>query len=257
MLVLFVLSSFVIIGMVAVVIDVAWFWTNQQQMQRAADAGALAGAVYLPGDRTSAYAAARAEATKNGYTSGVGAVTVTPEQDSGNSRRLRVTISGPVDAYFAKVFCAIADCTEQATARVVGLAEFVLPVPMGSPQNYFGVGYLVDATSSVAYGNGTNTRAPSAIVSGGAWSSAGSVYTDNNSYGTASNNNSAQIWNGFGFDLPSNATAVSAIQVLLNDLFVSGTPSSSTCKVKVEMTWNSGTTWTTAVNTSNLNTTST
>src|SRR3990170_5162773 len=143
----FAIVSVLVIGLVAVVIDVAWFWANQQQMQKAADAGALAGAVYLPGDTTRAYAAARAEATKNGYTSGISGVTVTPQQDPANRRRLRVSISGPVDAIFARVFCVVAQCTEQVTARVSALAEFVLPVRMGSPQNYFGVGYLVDAES--------------------------------------------------------------------------------------------------------------
>ena len=55
---LFVLSVFVIIGMVAVVVDVAWFWTNSSRCSSAADAGALAGAVYLPGDVPRAYSSA-------------------------------------------------------------------------------------------------------------------------------------------------------------------------------------------------------
>src|SRR5262245_33996638 len=67
-LVLFVLSAFVVIGGVALVTDVSWLWYGQQRMQRAADAAALAGAIYLPGDPTSAYNAARNEATKNGFT---------------------------------------------------------------------------------------------------------------------------------------------------------------------------------------------
>lgn len=258
-LVLFVLASFIIIGMVAVVIDVAWFWTNQQQMQRAADAGALAGAVYLPGDKISAYAAARAEATKNGYTSSIGGVTVTPEQDAGNSRRLRVTISGPVDAYFAKVFCAITSCTQQATARVVGLAEFVLPVPMGSPQNYFGVGYLVDATTSTSTGTGSSQRTASSSVSGGVWTSPGSVYSNDNAYASASSNNSAQQWGTFGFDssLPASTTSVGGIVVNLNDLYLTGSGTSTNCQVSVEISWNGGGSWSSAQLTSALNTTTT
>jgi Flp pilus assembly protein TadG len=261
-LVLFVFTSFVIIGMVAVVIDVAWFWTNQQQMQRAADAGALAGAVYLPGDRTSAYAAARAEATKNGYTSGVAGVTVTPEQDSGNSRRLRVTITGPVEAYFARVFCAITSCTEQAAARVVGLAEFVLPVPMGSPQNYFGVGYLVDATTSSSTSSASSVRTASTAVSGGGWSGTGNVYANDNAYSTASSNNATQQWGTFGFDssLPASAS-ITGIQVRLNDLFmtesVSGTPPNTDCHVHAELSWNGGSSWSTQLQTSGTLSTST
>ena len=75
-LVLFALSSVLIIALVALVIDVAWFWTNEQQMQKAADAGALAGAVYLPGNVSQAYTSALAEAKKNGYVDGTNGVTV-------------------------------------------------------------------------------------------------------------------------------------------------------------------------------------
>ena len=84
-LVLFAMTAVLLIGMVAVVIDVAWFWTNEQKMQRAADAGALAGAVYLPGNVSSAYAAALAAAEEERYIGGTGGVVVTPQQDSPTS----------------------------------------------------------------------------------------------------------------------------------------------------------------------------
>ena len=91
-LVLFVIVSVVLIGAVAIVTDVSRLWVNQQRMQRASDAAALAGAIYLPGDPTTAYATARAEAAKNGYTHGSAGVTVTPIQDSRNRRRLNVMV---------------------------------------------------------------------------------------------------------------------------------------------------------------------
>jgi Flp pilus assembly protein TadG len=77
-LVMFILMSLVMVGAVAIVTDISWVWYGQQRMQRAADAAALAGAVYLPGDPTTAYSTARAEATKNGFTDGSGGVVVTP-----------------------------------------------------------------------------------------------------------------------------------------------------------------------------------
>ena len=40
-----------LIGLMAVVIDVTWYWTNTLKVQRAADAAALAGAVWLPDSR--------------------------------------------------------------------------------------------------------------------------------------------------------------------------------------------------------------
>ena len=76
---IFAIMSVVLLGAAALVTDVAWMWTNQQRMQRAADAGALAGAIYLPGNQTLAFSTARAETTKNGYTNGVGGVVVTPD----------------------------------------------------------------------------------------------------------------------------------------------------------------------------------
>ena len=71
---------FVIIGVVAIVIDISWFWTNSLRVQRAADAAALAGSIYLPGKPSGAYSVARAEANKNGYTAG-GGTTITTAQD--------------------------------------------------------------------------------------------------------------------------------------------------------------------------------
>ena len=65
-LVIFVGALIALIGIVAVVVDVSWYWASSLRVQRAADAAALAGAVYLPSDTTSAYLYARDEATKNG-----------------------------------------------------------------------------------------------------------------------------------------------------------------------------------------------
>src|SRR4029078_3623368 len=142
-LVMFILMSVVMIGAVAIVTDIAWVWYGQQRMQRAADAAALAGAIYLPGDPTGAYAAARAEATSNGYTNGAGGVTVTPLKDPLNGRRIIVTVTGPVGAFFAR---ALGITTFQTGAP--SRAEYVLPVPMGSPENYYGVGYYVKTSST-------------------------------------------------------------------------------------------------------------
>ena len=57
MLVLFVISIFVLTGITAIVVDVSWYWANSLRVQRAADAAALAGVVWLPGDPSTAYGA--------------------------------------------------------------------------------------------------------------------------------------------------------------------------------------------------------
>ena len=143
---IFAIMSVVLLGAAALVTDVAWMWTNQQRMQRAADAGALAGAIHLPGDQAMAFSTALAETTKNGFTDGVDGINITPRRDPGDPRKLLVDIEGPVGTFFARVFCFDGStCLTSADVEVTGAASYVLPVPMGSPQNYYGVGYLVDA----------------------------------------------------------------------------------------------------------------
>ncbi len=132
-LVLFVLAIFVMTGFIALVIDVSWYWANTLRVQRAADSAALAGAVYLPGDVPHARQYAYAEATKNGYTTG-GAISVVANPDPANDKRLVVTVSTPVPTFFMRIF-GIGSITASRVAK----AEFILPVPMGSPLNYFGV----------------------------------------------------------------------------------------------------------------------
>jgi len=150
-LVLFALGIFVLTGAVAMVIDVTWYWANTLKVQRAADAAALAGVIYLPGNVTLSVSTARAEAVKNGYSNGSSAATcrnsslnnvvVTPTQDGSNPRRMDVTVSAPVSTFFMRIFGI--DCI-QATRKAK--AEFVLPVPMGSPENYYGIDQLARST---------------------------------------------------------------------------------------------------------------
>ena len=263
-LVLFALSSVLIIALVALVIDVAWFWTNEQQMQKAADAGALAGAVYLPGNVNQAYTSALAEAKKNGYVDGTNGVTVTPQQDATNRRRLKVTITGPVQAYFAQVFCFFTSCTNSISESVNATAEFTLPVPMGSPQNYYGVGTYVYDTVNTNHNN--NNSDTGFMAEGGAatgsWVNPTNAATANSVYTTASSTSQAEQWNSFGLQgtsgVPNDGTlVVDGLEVGLNNVFITGSGTSTNCYVKVEVSWNSGTTWSTAQNTSALNTTNT
>ncbi|MGH7498276.1 MAG: pilus assembly protein TadG-related protein, partial [Gemmatimonadales bacterium] len=139
---IFALFIFVLMGLTALVVDASWYWANTLRVQRAADAAALAGAVWLPGNPTSGRSAASAEATKNGYTTG-GGVTVKPCQSSevstgcaggGDARQMTVTISAPVPTYFMRVF-GITSITARATSK----AEYVQPLKMGSPLSDYGV----------------------------------------------------------------------------------------------------------------------
>jgi len=250
---LFALTVFVIIGMAALVVDVAWFWTNQQEMQKAADAGALAGAVYLPGDVPRAYSAATAEAQKNGYITGIDGVTVTAAQDPSNHRRLSVVITGPVRAYFAQVFCVITGCTHQITEKVTGTAEFTLPVPMGSPQNYYGVGtYVYNQLTTQNHDNTGNTGWQSeGGTPSGTWSSPANAASQDSRYTTASSNNDTQDWNGFGLQsgsssVPNDPTlVVNGLEVELKRIQLQGSGTSTDCNLNAQVSWNGGSTWST------------
>jgi Flp pilus assembly protein TadG len=78
-------------------VDYAHWNDERTKMQKAADAAALAGAVYLPDDAPGAVANAKSVASENGYSSGVD-VTILP-----SANQLKVTISQSVKNSFASV----------------------------------------------------------------------------------------------------------------------------------------------------------
>ncbi|HYA69043.1 MAG TPA: pilus assembly protein TadG-related protein, partial [Acidimicrobiales bacterium] len=67
MIVYVVLAIFVIMGMAAFVIDLGYWYFQASRVQRAADAAALAGVTYMPGDVPDATAVARNVAQANGF----------------------------------------------------------------------------------------------------------------------------------------------------------------------------------------------
>ncbi len=101
-----IITSGVLVALIAaigLVIDLGWYQVNALRVQRAADAAALAGVVFLPNQAISAYATARAEAVKNDYDDLDPIDVVTPIQDAGNPRRLNVTIQTQIDTFFIRV----------------------------------------------------------------------------------------------------------------------------------------------------------
>jgi Flp pilus assembly protein TadG len=257
---IFAVMSVVLLGAAALVTDVAWMWTNQQRMQRAADAGALAGAIFLPGNEAAAFSTARAETAKNGFTNGSGGVVVTPRRDPGDPRKLLVDIDAPVGTFFAKVFCFDGSaCLTSADVGVTGAATYVLPVPMGSPQNYYGVGYLVDAvTTTETEAVADETPYHDAGASGtGDWSGANNALTNNNNYATEGNNGDQQVWRDFGLQaaIPDANTTIDAIEVGLTDVFINS--SSSGCEVRAALSWDGGSSWSSNVGSGSLSTSTT
>lgn len=124
------LMSFTALG-----VDVASWYSRGLEIQRAADAASMAGVVWLPNDLPKARTEAMRVAARNGFDHdphGTG-ITVTVEPVPGRPQELDVTIDDPhVPSYFGRV--VMDDISLSRTAR----ARYVLPVPLGSPFNYFG-----------------------------------------------------------------------------------------------------------------------
>jgi len=131
-LVMFAMSATMLFGVLAIVVDVGNIWNASLHVQHAAEAAALAGVPYMPGDFTTASSKARAEATKNGFSASNGA-TVTPAVNVESNRRLDVTVSQNFQTYFMRI-------VGMSTVRIsrIATAEYTLPVPMGSPLSTYG-----------------------------------------------------------------------------------------------------------------------
>ena len=95
-LVIFAGAMIALVALCAVVVDVAWYWTSNLRMQRAADAAALAGVVWLPGNQGQAVdRGPRRGGQERLHRTASTASSVTPVFDPTNPRRLKVAISGP------------------------------------------------------------------------------------------------------------------------------------------------------------------
>lgn len=274
-LVIFAGALLVLMLMAAVVVDVSWYWVNSLRVQRAADAAALAGAVELPkypdAGSGHAYDLAYKEAAKNGYTNGVGGVVVTPLQDATYPNRLNVRIDAPIGTFFMRVV-GIKSIAVSRTSK----AEYVQPVPMGSPDPFFGVGYLVKpvTTSNTSSTNGTTSQQvpDDTAPAGGTWSFVNGrnktittvVEGNDNDYAFTSTIGNQQQWinfglatNGGGSPIPNPAgnqtVTIRGIEVDLSDAFLSATCSfGGSAKLQVELSWNNGVTWSTPQTTANL-----
>jgi hypothetical protein len=243
-LVLFAAILTILLGFSAFVIDLSWVWINQLRVQRAADAAALAGVVYLPGDVTTARSQAFREAVRNGYTNGTAGTIVDPQQDESNSRQMVVTVTAPIDTFFLGLF-GMDTLDISRTAR----AEFVLPVPMGSPENYYGVFGKVRTPSG-----GTTTITPgdtgwfgATATKGSGWTNAGGALGSDNFYATTSTRGARQAWGNFSFPIPAGAT-ITGIEIGLE-----ASAGSGTCQLRTDLSWNNGTSFTTGSGVKTLN----
>ncbi len=166
-------------SMAAFAVDVGNWYLTAARLQKAADAGALAGVPQLPGYPANAYSIAKKFTAYNGYTDGSNA-TVQTSLD-GQSTRLRVTVTTTVNNVFGGLLGI-----PQTTISRTAVADYAGPVPMGSPCNEFGND--PDSPSS-----GQTRGTPCNSVTGQFWANVGSpqgtkmsgdAFQDNNCTGT-------------------------------------------------------------------------
>ncbi|HVM64450.1 MAG TPA: pilus assembly protein TadG-related protein, partial [Acidimicrobiales bacterium] len=214
----------------AVVVDIANYWVATLKVQRAADAAALAGAVYLPGDVNGGKSAALASATQNGYSAGSG-TTVTPVQDAVDPRQMDVTISTSVGTFFARV---VGITSWPVTQYAKGV--YVLPVPMGSPLAYYGVGDFTANQSSTSTTNYTQASVPGYTSSptSGAWTTPNNAWTTASSYTTSATNAQQQSWTSLNIPSITGTSGIDGIQVSFKAKVSTG----SGCTVGADISWN-------------------
>jgi hypothetical protein len=195
--VIFALMLTALIGLVGIAIDTTYAWRESLRVQRAADAAALAGVVYMPGNfntgANNATSIALSAATKNGYPTVSGVTSVSPSRVDANPRELDVTITTQVPTFFSRIF-GINSWAVTRTARAV----YVLPVPMGSPDPYYGAygNYKVNGstvTMTAPGGGGITGRGFWAtMLSQGSGASSGDAYLPAHMNGDNSGTNTMQ-----------------------------------------------------------------
>ena len=118
----------------AMATDIGAWYDEATEIQKAADAAALAGVVWLP-DFSKARSVALETTKANGYDDAAGNIEVVVTQPS--RTELKVSIKNDdVAIFFASFFIDSMEITREA------VGNYVLPVPLGSPKNYFGTGNM-------------------------------------------------------------------------------------------------------------------
>ena len=261
-LVIFAGSLVALMMLMALVVDIGWYWSNGLRMQRAADAAALAGAVYMPDNFNvkvvNAQTAVLDAAQRNGYVPDAN-TTITSARDA-NPRQINVTITDKIGTFFLKVVGI-----QTLDASKSSKAEFVLPVPMGSPQNYYGVGTFVNLVTPAPTTNpfvnptgynpaiqtgGTQASANTTThTTGGNWTGAGNAYSSDNIYATSSTNLNQTAWTTFNFGAFQAGATIDGLVVNLE----AKSAKAFACQIRTEVSWNAGNNWgNVSINTPNL-----
>lgn len=133
---IFALIMVVLLGIVGLSVDAGNSLNIGEQERRAAQAGALAGVTYLPGDITDGTNAAKVEAARNNYFDGAPDgrnVHVTVTQPAGTNDQLTVTIQQDVNTTFLALFGF-----GKHTVVQKATAQFLPPISLGQSGSQLG-----------------------------------------------------------------------------------------------------------------------
>ncbi len=138
-----------IVVFTALAVDVSSWYSRATELQRTADAAALAGVVWMP-NITQAQTEGQTVLANNNVVNGSGGLTVTmgPGIEE-NSFKVCVT-DGSAPQYFSSVFTGPESLTR------CGTAKYNLPLELGSPLNYYGGNSTADVGSYVESTNNTS-----------------------------------------------------------------------------------------------------
>ncbi|MCP3909947.1 MAG: hypothetical protein GY713_03235 [Actinomycetia bacterium] len=114
----------------AFAIDLGSWYLQANRLQRAADAAALAGVIWQP-DFGLAQAEALDIAGRNGFTNGVDDITITVTDIGDTQLRVEI-VDNTVPTFFTQII------RPDITIGRASTAEYVRPIPMGSPENFLG-----------------------------------------------------------------------------------------------------------------------
>ncbi|QWZ06353.1 hypothetical protein KRR39_12075 [Nocardioides panacis] len=156
------LLPIVFLGCAAFAVDTARWYVEAERVQRAADAAALAGVVWMPADFATAKTAALAEAKRNGYDDASSTVTVVVAPGDKPSH-LQVTINSTVTNNFGSAIGS-----PSTTVGRSATADYAGGLSMGSPCNEFGS----DPDTALSSGN---ARSGNCSDAGDFWANVGSL----------------------------------------------------------------------------------
>lgn len=154
-----------LLGMTALAVDLGWLYLNGSRVQRGADAAALAAVVHLPHNNAGVDSNTIDGANANGWN--VGTLNGSPISGGGpdvaewrplSDNRLEVRLTATVPTFFMRVLGM-----DEVTISRRATAEYIKPVPMGSPSACFGMTPFVTGIS------GSQSLSNQGLASCAAW----------------------------------------------------------------------------------------